>query len=77
MGDGGKKTMITLKTNVEDIVNDYPQAITYGIENGVSFVFCVGAFPTTLGDLLRIKKIADPNAFVKGLNEYLIKNPEK
>lgn len=69
--------MITLKTKVEDIVNDYPQAITYGIENGVSFVFCVGAFPATLGDLLRIKKVADPNAFVKGLNEYLIKNPEQ
>jgi len=77
MGNEGKNAMITLKTKVEDIVNDYPQAITYGIENGVSFVFCVGAFPATLGDLLHIKKVADPNAFVKGLNEYLIKNPEK
>lgn len=66
--------MITLKTKVEDIVNDYSQAITYGIENGVSFVFCEGAFPTTLGDLLRIKKVADPDAFVKGLNEYLLRN---
>jgi hypothetical protein len=69
--------MITLETKVEDIVNDYPHAITYGILNGVSFVFCVGTFPATLGDLLRIKKVADPNVFVKGLNEYLIKNPEK
>ena len=77
MGNEGKNAMITLKTKVEDIVNDYPQAITYGIENGVSFVFCVGAFPTSLGDLLRIKKVADPDAFVKGLNEYLIKNPEQ
>ena len=77
MGNEGKNAMITLQTNVEDIVNDYPQAITYGIENGVSFVFCVGAFPTTIGDLLRIKKVADPDAFVKGLNEYLIRNQKK
>jgi len=69
--------MITLETNVEDIVKDYPQAITYGILNGVSLVYCVGAFPTTLGDLLRIKKIADPKVFVDGLNQYIKENPEK
>jgi hypothetical protein len=66
--------MITLDTTVEDLVKTYPQAIGYGIENGVSFVFCVGSFPATLGDLLRIKKVADPKAFVEGLNCYLEKN---
>jgi hypothetical protein len=65
--------MITLDTPVEELVNDYPQAIGYGIEHGVSFIFCVGSFPATLGELLRIKKIADPKAFVDGLNEYLEK----
>jgi hypothetical protein len=69
-----KGLIITLEMTVEDLVNKYPQAIGYGIENGVSFVFCVGSFPATLGDLLRIKKIADPKAFVDGLNEYLAIN---
>jgi hypothetical protein len=63
--------MVTLETKVEELVNTYPEAIGYGIENGVSLVFCVGAFPATLGELLRIKKVADPKAFVDGLNEYL------
>jgi len=63
--------MITLDTSVEDLVNNYPQAIGYGIEHGVSFIFCVGSFPATLGELLRIKKVADPQAFVDGLNGFL------
>ena len=66
-----KNTKITLDTKVEDIVNDYPEAITYGIENGVSLVFCVGSYPATLGELLRVKKVANPKSFVNGLNKYL------
>jgi len=70
----GMNVMVTLETTVEDLVNNYPQAIEYGIENGVSLVFCVGSFPATLGELLRIKKVADPKVFVDGLNKYLAEN---
>ena len=62
---------ITLDTMVEEIVDKYPRAIAYGIQNGVSLVFCVGAFPTTLGDLLRVNKTANPEQFVAGLNDFL------
>jgi len=70
-GGGGMKDLITLKSMVEDIVSSYPQAIGYGIENGVSFISCAGSFPATLGDLLRVKGVSDPEAFVRGLNIYL------
>lgn len=66
--------LITLETPVEDIVSRYPQAIEYGIMNRVSFVYCVGSFPMTLGDLLKIRKVEDPQGFVDGLNEYLRTN---
>jgi hypothetical protein len=62
---------ITLDTPVEDLVSQYPKAVAYGVEQGVSFVFCVGAYPASLGDLLRLKKVADPERFVQGLNEFL------
>jgi hypothetical protein len=62
---------ITLDTVVEQLVEQYPAAIEYGILHGVRFMFCVGAYPTTLGDLLAVKKVAAPQAFVDGLNEFL------
>lgn len=61
----------TLDTLVEEIVDKYPDAITYGILNGVSLVFCVGTYHATLGDLLKIKKVAEPQQFVDGLNDFL------
>lgn len=64
--------VITLDTPVEEIVESYPQAVEYGILNGVSCIFCVGSFPATLGDLLRIKNVPDPKGFVDGLNAYLL-----
>ena len=62
--------MITKDTPVEDIVK-IPGMVTYFIMNGVSLVTCSGAFPQTLGRLLEIKKVSDPDAFIKGLNDYL------
>jgi hypothetical protein len=63
--------VITLDTSVEELVDKYPHAVSYGIQNGVSFVFCVGAYPSTLGDLLRLKNVANPQQFVDGLNNFL------
>jgi hypothetical protein len=62
---------ITLDTLVEDMLNTYPQAIEYGIMHGVRFMFCVGAYPTTIGDLLNAKNIPNPQEFVDGLNNFL------
>jgi hypothetical protein len=62
---------ITLDTLVEKMIYEYPQSIEFGIMNGVRFMFCVGAYPTTLGDLLNEKNVADPQKFVEGLNTFL------
>lgn len=53
------------------MIDEYPQSIEYGIMNGVRFMFCVGAYPTTLGDLLNAKNVTDPQKFVDGLNTFL------
>jgi len=62
--------MITQDTQVEQIVK-IPGVVGYFIQNGVSPVTCSGAFPQTLGRLLEIKKVADPDAFIDGLNRFL------
>lgn len=64
-------TTISLDTPVEQLIRTYPEAIAYGIMNGVRFIFCAGEYPTSLGDLLKIKKVDDPQKFVDGLNDYL------
>jgi hypothetical protein len=62
---------ITSETPVEEIVGQYPAAIRYGIEHGVSLFSCAGAFPRPLGELLRAKGIEDVEAFIAGLNDFL------
>jgi hypothetical protein len=64
--------MITRDTQVEDIV-EIPGIVSYFIQNGVSPITCSGAFPQTLGRLLEIKKVPDPDAFIDGLNGFLKK----
>jgi hypothetical protein len=63
---------ITLETPVEKMLEEYPEAIEYGIMKGVRFFFCVGAYSTTLGDLLAAKNIDNPQEFVDGLNTFLV-----
>jgi len=62
--------MITQDTQVEDIVK-IPGVVLYCIQHGVSLVTCSGAFPQTIGRLLEIKKVPDPEAFIDGLNVFL------
>ena len=62
--------MITKDTIVEDIVN-IDGVITYFLQHRVSPVTCSGAFPQSLGKLLEIKKVEDPDAFIAGLNAFL------
>jgi hypothetical protein len=62
--------MVTRDTQVEDMM-DIPGIVGYFIQNGVSPITCSGAFPQTLGRLLEIKKVADPDAFIDGLNAFI------
>jgi len=62
--------MITKETLVEDILRQF-DVMPYFIKNGVSPFSCAGAFPQSLGKLLEIKKVRDPDAFIEGLNKYI------
>ncbi len=62
--------MVTRDTQVEQIVK-IPGVVGYFIQNGVSPVTCSGPFPQSLGRLLEIKKVTDPDGFIDGLNRFL------
>jgi hypothetical protein len=62
--------MVTKDTQVEEIIK-IGGVIPYFIQHGVSPISCSGAFSQTLGKLLKIKKIPDPDAFIDGLNVYI------
>jgi hypothetical protein len=63
-------TLITLDTKVEEIMN-VPGILSYCIQKGVSLITCSDVFPGTLGKLLEIKRVRDPESFVDDLNKYL------
>ena len=48
-----------------------PGIVNYCILRGVSLITCSDVFPDTLGKLLEIKNVLDPEAFVDDLNDYL------
>ena len=62
--------MITRDTQVEEIVK-IPGIVSYFIQNGFSPITCSGAYSQTLGRLLEIKKVPNPDAFIDGLNGFL------
>lgn len=62
--------MITKDTQVEEIMQ-INGVISYFIQNGVCPISCSGAFPQSLGNLLKVKKVTDPDAFIEGLNAFV------
>ena len=68
--------MITSDMQVEKLMEQYPRAVSYFIQNGVSPISCAGAFPTTLGKLLEMKKVQDIDGFIEGLNDFISKHQE-
>ena len=68
---------VTRETLVEELVEQYSEVIHYFIQNGVSPIFCAGAFPSDLGRLLEIKKVPNPDSFIKGLNHFLRNRSEE
>jgi hypothetical protein len=62
--------MITRDTQVEEIVK-IPAIISYFIQKGFSPITCSGTYSKTLGRLLEIKKVPDPDAFIEELNKFL------
>jgi hypothetical protein len=67
--------LITLDTKVEEIIN-IPGITGYCIQKGVSLITCSDVFPDTIGKLLALKNVPDPEAFVSDLNNYVEGLPE-
>ncbi|HNX30528.1 MAG TPA: hypothetical protein PKM35_02905 [Holophaga sp.] len=62
--------MVTRETQVEELLRT-PGLIAWFIQRGVSPFSCYGAFPDTLGRLLELKRVPDPDAFIRELNVFL------
>ncbi len=62
---------VTLDTLVEEILNKFPETMSFFIENGVSPFSCSGAYPSSLGELLKRTGKGDAEEFVRKLNEYI------
>jgi len=65
--------LVTLDTKVEEIMS-VPGIVGFCLKKGVSPITCSDVFPGTLGKLLQIKNVRDPQKFVDDLNEYLQEN---
>jgi len=73
----GKTMQITKETLVEDILDAYPQSVSYFIMNKVTPFTCAGAYPTTLGEMLASRKVDDVEAFVLGLNKAVAESQDR
>ena len=62
------RVLVTKDTQVEEIVK-IKGLVSYFIQHGVSPISCSCAFPRSLGNLLSIKKVADPDGFIEELNK--------
>lgn len=62
--------MITKDTKVEEMMK-IPGIVRYCIQKGFSPITCSDVFPDTLGKLLEIKNVPDPDSFINDLNDYL------
>lgn len=63
-----------MDTPVEEILEKFPGIITYFIKNGVSPFSCAGAYPESIGKLLKVKNVGQPEDFIKNLNKYIEEN---
>lgn len=57
-------------------ITKIPGVVNFCIQKGVSLITCSDVFPDTLGKLLKIKHVLDPDSFVNELNDYLRSLPE-
>ncbi len=63
--------IVTRATQIEDLLDAYPQAVSYFIRHRVSPFSCAGAFPKPLGEMLEARQIEDIDGFISGLNAFI------
>jgi hypothetical protein len=62
---------VTLDTEVEDIAQNYPEAVGFLTKRGVRCIRCGEPVWGTLGKLFEEDGVVDPQAMVNELNTFL------
>ena len=62
---------ITLDTQIEDLVRDFPEAVGFLTRHGIRCIRCGEPLWCSLGELLEQERIEDPHPFVAELREFL------
>ncbi len=68
--------MITADTPIEELMS-IPGVIRYFIIHGCPPITCSDTYPGTLGRLLALKKVPDPEGFITGLNRYVTEQADQ
>ena len=68
---------ISLDTSIEELVERYPQAVSFLSRRGVRCIRCGEPLWCTLGELLREAGIENPHDLIKELVEYIRKRGEQ
>ncbi len=62
---------ITLHTQVEDLIEEHPDAVGFLADHNVVCIVCGEPYWGTLGELMEQKAIKDPDAIVTELKTFL------
>jgi hypothetical protein len=62
---------ITLETEIEDLVRNFPESVGFLTRNGVRCIRCGEPVWCSLGELLKEDGIAHPQGLVDRLNDHL------
>jgi hypothetical protein len=64
---------VTLETQIEDLVKDYPLAVGFLTRQGIRCIRCGEPLWCTLGELLEEEGVEDLQKFINELNSFLKK----
>jgi len=65
--------MITKESDIEDIVDDYPELIRPLKEHGIACIVCGEPIWGTLGDFAKSKNIANLDKIIEEMNDIVKK----
>ena len=65
------KPLVTLDTQIEDLVLQYPKSVHFLTKNGIRCIRCGEPLWCSLGELLEDEKVKNPQKLVDGLNHFL------
>jgi hypothetical protein len=71
------RVKVSLDTPVEELVEQFPEAVGFLSRRGVRCIRCGEPLWCTVGELLREDGIENPQLLIDELNEHIIKKKEQ